>query len=1006
MLFRLVKVFSVLLIVILVTNSIATSTLPTAHAASIVQSISISNPTALAVNPVNNKVYITSETNNTLTVRDENNDTNITFPVDAHPHRVAVNPRNGRVYITHPVSGQVSVLDANNYGVLKKTITFGDPYDINLISINPVTNDVYFAASYFDYNIHGDTGVVRMAPDYSMDGLLPDNTNISDYYDGLNIGPSGSNIYLGFPCVSTWCGQIQVYDADYAGFITRYIGVSDPHSIVSDAVRKRVYLSSVLDNKILIVDDTNNSVIKEVDGRGYQYADYDSSNNHYYGLKENTLDIMDGDTLAVLDSIQVGTKPFAIAVNSNTNQIYVMDANSVYTIEEEGISPPPAGVEPLIFIPGIMGSQLVDDGGVEYWPAPINTVDIGKQSLLLPSSINLHATYPITEVVIPLLKIKKQMPYTSLLKALSTVYRESGMPSQKPLERCERGDPRATLYVFAYDWRQNIANPLSSIGPAVQLKQLVDCIRLKHPGTKVNILTHSMGGLVARRYILDNPEHGVDKLITIAAPWLGAPQFLNALLTGDALQGSLSSALATTLTNEDIMKLIATFPGGWQLSPSKSYFDLGGTRPLTDESWPNGDGKPYEYVAYLQWLDTHYPDVTSPILFSGGAGTVNHQFHTGRTDQDNWKADNTGVSYYHIYGVGDYPDTVYSIRRGWHALCTRIGDDMKCFSPDLNRFRLPVWGLYIDGWGFGDHTVPELSASRIGTDNYNVPSATLRIVRPANGDTEHTNLTQNSNVQSCILDFLQQGSCTILQAPQPVPKDASVRIHDSAASAYYVNIRGVPDITITDTFGNAINTISGTITTDIPNITVHRLNTGQYLVLPNDQTYTVMFRTHNNPLFIEVAKGTGEKTNQLIRYLDLTLPANTNAQLKITSQGVENLRYDDGSGTFANVINPTISVTGSQASNIYAPVVSIKVTGPLDAKSVDITAKATGANNNISAVWYSVDGTTFKRYKQGISINTMQNPTLYVFADDQIGNRSSLLIYSLTHLVYVPVVKR
>jgi len=43
----------------------------------------------------------------------------------------------------------------------------------------------------------------------------------------------------------------------------------------------------------------------------------------------------------------------------------------------------------------------------------------------------------------------------------------------------------------------------------------------------VLILTHSMGGLVARRYVLDNPDtHNVDKMVTIAAPWLGAPKVI------------------------------------------------------------------------------------------------------------------------------------------------------------------------------------------------------------------------------------------------------------------------------------------------------------------------------------------------------------------------------------------------------------------------------------------------------------------------------------------------
>jgi alpha-beta hydrolase superfamily lysophospholipase len=78
-------------------------------------------------------------------------------------------------------------------------------------------------------------------------------------------------------------------------------------------------------------------------------------------------------------------------------------------------------------------------------------------------------------------------------------------------------DSNPNLFVFAYDWRK------SNEKNAVALKDYVGCVQQFYSGTKVNILAHSMGGLLARRYILDNPgTHNVDKLITIASPWLGA----------------------------------------------------------------------------------------------------------------------------------------------------------------------------------------------------------------------------------------------------------------------------------------------------------------------------------------------------------------------------------------------------------------------------------------------------------------------------------------------------
>ena len=66
-----------------------------------------------------------------------------------------------------------------------------------------------------------------------------------------------------------------------------------------------------------------------------------------------------------------------------------------------------------------------------------------------------------------------------------------------------------------------------TIDNAAKLKDYMGCIQQSYPGAKVDILTHSMGSLQARRYIIDNPtDNHVQRLITIGAPWLGAPKLV------------------------------------------------------------------------------------------------------------------------------------------------------------------------------------------------------------------------------------------------------------------------------------------------------------------------------------------------------------------------------------------------------------------------------------------------------------------------------------------------
>lgn len=76
-----------------------------------------------------------------------------------------------------------------------------------------------------------------------------------------------------------------------------------------------------------------------------------------------------------------------------------------------------------------------------------------------------------------------------------------------------------TLFPFPYEWR------VSNRETAFLLKQKIDEVKTICGCDKVDIVAHSMGGLVARQYIQSNDyEHDVRKLIFLGTPHLGAPK--------------------------------------------------------------------------------------------------------------------------------------------------------------------------------------------------------------------------------------------------------------------------------------------------------------------------------------------------------------------------------------------------------------------------------------------------------------------------------------------------
>lgn len=79
--------------------------------------------------------------------------------------------------------------------------------------------------------------------------------------------------------------------------------------------------------------------------------------------------------------------------------------------------------------------------------------------------------------------------------------------------------PEVDLFTFAYDWRN------SNVATAQLLKERINEVKEVCDCTKVDVVAHSMGGLVARQYIQSVfYEDDVDQLIFLGTPHRGAPK--------------------------------------------------------------------------------------------------------------------------------------------------------------------------------------------------------------------------------------------------------------------------------------------------------------------------------------------------------------------------------------------------------------------------------------------------------------------------------------------------
>lgn len=102
---------------------------------------------AIALNPVNGKVYAVDESRNSVSIFDPASGSLLSVAVGARPDAVAVNTRSGRVYVADSGSGSVSVLDGITNSVSATVKAGPHPY---VLAVNEAADAVYVTNTFSD----------------------------------------------------------------------------------------------------------------------------------------------------------------------------------------------------------------------------------------------------------------------------------------------------------------------------------------------------------------------------------------------------------------------------------------------------------------------------------------------------------------------------------------------------------------------------------------------------------------------------------------------------------------------------------------------------------------------------------------------------------------------------------------------------------------------------------------------------------------------------------------
>jgi pimeloyl-ACP methyl ester carboxylesterase len=203
------------------------------------------------------------------------------------------------------------------------------------------------------------------------------------------------------------------------------------------------------------------------------------------------------------------------------------------------------GKRPVIVIPGILGSELVNSKtGERVWPSAFRSKEDG-----LPMSPNLDANRDdlVPGKIIETVKLSRIVPEVYVYRDLLDAMRHYAGYHDGDWENPGVDGDKDTFYVFAYDWRQdNVTNARELIRRIERLKG-----KLQRPELRFNIVAHSMGGLIARYAAMYGNSDLPPGDEEIRPSWAGAAQIDKIVMIGVPNEGS-ADAFATLIAGYSV----------------------------------------------------------------------------------------------------------------------------------------------------------------------------------------------------------------------------------------------------------------------------------------------------------------------------------------------------------------------------------------------------------------------------------------------------------------------
>ncbi len=330
---------------------------------------------ALALNYLDNKLYIASQMFDSIKIINCNNDSVIArYPSGDGRKDIAFNPVMDRIYVNNYNGGLINVLDGVTNQMLP-SIYLGDyPWAITYDSIDnrlfaiSQGNDIHSSVYAVDCRTQNIISILP-AGDFSRgivwnkysNRILVANTaynNSPSYTIDVYAADSFRHLFdaaIGYAPYKSYYNPTTNRNYIISG-ADRYIAIVDhdqrdtcylrpidegPWDVLVNTAVNKIYIANRWANRVAILDGVTDSIVAWV-GTGIEPVMFalNQTNNKIYcnNLMGNSVTVIDGSTNSYLRTIQVGIRPIPILWNPLSNKIYVGNADDHTISIIDGVS--------------------------------------------------------------------------------------------------------------------------------------------------------------------------------------------------------------------------------------------------------------------------------------------------------------------------------------------------------------------------------------------------------------------------------------------------------------------------------------------------------------------------------------------------------------------------------------------------------------------------------------------------------------------------------------------